>query len=584
MRRLGIDSTPEMQKLIREREASHCPIGEFSRMHVFNFQRMTFLRLWKDSRGAFCTTLDDSEGHACFDSSEYLAFVGLTDSREECSSVDKDSRRPQKLYCGTQLIALISSEALPGDLVAFSPFQKLCECLVLRHSTGGNLDIVGTSFLLLKTLHLFRQQMSSGTIPSMTTSEMPKHGTFQAELHLLALPEDIMVFFHHNRREGIGVNLRRFLTIRPVDANKDAARIIPWRRGQESEAYWKLNEMRKNEQDRAELFALCRSMLFTREQYAHTGASLTVVYRYVEFTLRAARASLVLPKSFQIGQYDNSVDILVDIMHNGREAVTDARRALRQQVLEPFLDQLQALAPVQNKPKTLQEEANCVKYTLILGVLDGRIEVIEQPRGPPDNLRPLPRTMLDIQDGIPSIKADNIFRYSRVRSTAALEGNASLALGCRYAFYHLSENGMAAGVRRALSVYSKLSFYSEDVQRLRIPNLLGIITTLDDTAVLGILTQWVDAIVLASTSDVRRRKHVAVWKQEVGETLKFLHDRDIIWGGASAQNVLIDRDSHAWIMDFSGGTSTQAELEPDVENKQRELEAVKKLFEDRKNL
>lgn len=42
------------------------------------------------------------------------------------------------------------------------------------------------------------------------------------------------------------------------------------------------------------------------------------------------------------------------------------------------------------------------------------------------------------------------------------------------------------------------------------------------------------------------------WASQISRSLKRLHDNDIIWGDAKAENILIDKNDDAWIIDFGG--------------------------------
>ena len=39
---------------------------------------------------------------------------------------------------------------------------------------------------------------------------------------------------------------------------------------------------------------------------------------------------------------------------------------------------------------------------------------------------------------------------------------------------------------------------------------------------------------------------------QIKGTLETLHHRNIIWGDAKAENILVDLDDNAWIIDFGG--------------------------------
>lgn len=74
------------------------------------------------------------------------------------------------------------------------------------------------------------------------------------------------------------------------------------------------------------------------------------------------------------------------------------------------------------------------------------------------------------------------------------------------------------------------------------------------TAVAGMLFPWINKKSVLSqakadqvSGSLRRR-----WAEQISYTLKQLHDRGIIWGDTKADNILIDENDDAWIVDFGG--------------------------------
>ena len=70
----------------------------------------------------------------------------------------------------------------------------------------------------------------------------------------------------------------------------------------------------------------------------------------------------------------------------------------------------------------------------------------------------------------------------------------------------------------------------------------------------GMLFTWIEKKgVLCQTrakdapTPLRRR-----WADQISRSLQVLHEQGIVWGDAKADNVLIDQDDNAWIIDFGG--------------------------------
>lgn len=76
----------------------------------------------------------------------------------------------------------------------------------------------------------------------------------------------------------------------------------------------------------------------------------------------------------------------------------------------------------------------------------------------------------------------------------------------------------------------------------------------DGTNLFGMLFTWIDAKGVlsgarAAQSSAQLRRH---WAASITASLEKLHQADIVWGDAKAENILIDRDDNAWIIDFGG--------------------------------
>ena len=76
----------------------------------------------------------------------------------------------------------------------------------------------------------------------------------------------------------------------------------------------------------------------------------------------------------------------------------------------------------------------------------------------------------------------------------------------------------------------------------------------DGTGLAGMLFTWIDkkgvlSQARAGQSSVQLRRR---WTTQISGSLERLHELGIFWGDAKAENVLIDRDDKAWIIDFGG--------------------------------
>lgn len=89
---------------------------------------------------------------------------------------------------------------------------------------------------------------------------------------------------------------------------------------------------------------------------------------------------------------------------------------------------------------------------------------------------------------------------------------------------------------------------------------------------------------LDSEVDESKRKR---WAKESKRIVDLLHEHDIVWGDAKADNFLVDRDNQLWVIDF-GGSYTEgwvdAELNETVEGDEQAVEKIVNGLKDPDNM
>lgn len=108
---------------------------------------------------------------------------------------------------------------------------------------------------------------------------------------------------------------------------------------------------------------------------------------------------------------------------------------------------------------------------------------------------------------------------------------------------------------RELRTYAKIHAL-ETGDFIYTSRLHGLVQS-DDGKIMGLLLSYIDCggstLHCAGASvhgslELRRK-----WLDQVSRTLEIFHANGIIWGDAKADNVLIDRDDNAYLIDFGGG-------------------------------
>lgn len=120
----------------------------------------------------------------------------------------------------------------------------------------------------------------------------------------------------------------------------------------------------------------------------------------------------------------------------------------------------------------------------------------------------------------------------------------------------------SAQTNTELMTHRKLARAQLTSPEVRICRIYGVVR--DESGLLGMLFPWIDMNAVLSRwhaqdslSHLRHR-----WASQIDESIKALHQQDIIWGDAKAENILIDKDDNAWVIDFGGGY-TPGWVDPD---------------------
>jgi Protein kinase domain len=119
--------------------------------------------------------------------------------------------------------------------------------------------------------------------------------------------------------------------------------------------------------------------------------------------------------------------------------------------------------------------------------------------------------------------------------------------------------------------------------KLRVPRLLALVQDPEgcgNNLIIGVLLTLIneggDLGTLAENASTSLKRR---WYDTVVQTVKILHSDNIIWGDVKADNVLIDRQQNAWLIDFGGGVTWGWVDEEFEGTKQGDLQGLKRLKE-----
>lgn len=129
-----------------------------------------------------------------------------------------------------------------------------------------------------------------------------------------------------------------------------------------------------------------------------------------------------------------------------------------------------------------------------------------------------------------------------------------LVNGNTICFFKLFEYGKTKMALRELENYKQITESNLD-PAVRICRLFGVVKN-EENQFIGLLLTYIDCDFLTLTCAVEPDTPVSnkqKWVDQVTGTLAQLHKAGIVWSDAKTDNVLIDKNDDAWIIDFGGG-------------------------------
>jgi tRNA A-37 threonylcarbamoyl transferase component Bud32 len=118
-------------------------------------------------------------------------------------------------------------------------------------------------------------------------------------------------------------------------------------------------------------------------------------------------------------------------------------------------------------------------------------------------------------------------------------------------------------VGREIRILRKLEKLNLEVKA---PRLLGFVAYGNSkTETMGLLLENIEAPILLTkllSSSIPEEQRLE-WSRTCETYIKTLHEHEIVWGDAKADNFIVDTSSSLWIIDF-GGSYTEGWVDPEI--------------------
>jgi tRNA A-37 threonylcarbamoyl transferase component Bud32 len=124
---------------------------------------------------------------------------------------------------------------------------------------------------------------------------------------------------------------------------------------------------------------------------------------------------------------------------------------------------------------------------------------------------------------------------------------------------------------------------SDNSDSIRVPKLKGLIQV--GEGIVGVLMDFIETDEPDLTYNLSGKELITEfkrvkWALQLTEILRQLHAIEVVWGDAKTANVVVDKDSNVWVVDFGGGRTRGWVNDELVNTKEGDLQALEKIFQD----
>lgn len=270
-----------------------------------------------------------------------------------------------------------------------------------------------------------------------------------------------------------------------------------------------------------------------------------------------------------------------------------AMEAFEEWMLKPCVSYMDQLAPSMPRvePPSLAEYFNPETFFLRLANREGRLEATRCLDDPAITYSLTPRVLMSdptvseaISEGVPCIPASQLVAVLGPDSHEAdydLIPSTVRAIG-RDSQFHFKGAFEQESFRRELDTL--LRFRRDSFSdNLFVSRLGGLVTWDDGLSVMGLLIEYIyGSETLGYAAEDASKAEREKWAQQIRATVKRLHDANITWGDVKPDNVLIDANGDAWVIDFGGGCAegwVDQELEGTKEGDLQGLSSIENFLE-----
>ena len=270
-------------------------------------------------------------------------------------------------------------------------------------------------------------------------------------------------------------------------------------------------------------------------------------------------------------RYIRLLDERCDDDDEDMEKAQIAEEELQEWVVQPFLPLIDQLEPSpssplndSDRPLTLHDYLYPETYRFVLHVRNEQQEASFDY----DTPRELGLPGVGLRDWAVSSGGEwKVFRPSEIQLCCEEDDVEPLAQSPQkvtadgeVCFYKQLVYGDEERAIREMDIYRRLETLGPATGErtgVHVPRLYGVVQDEQSARVLGLIASWIDcgnktltcALLYGNKPELLRRK----WDQQVSSTVAYLHEAGVVWGDAKAENVLVDTDDNAWVIDFGGG-------------------------------